>query len=328
MRTVTLPYRQNSLPANYHGQQGLGLKLFGKPITLGKIVGGIINTVGRYVADFIGASVPIVGNAVATKLREQVGKWAMMAQQAIDGSFQARLLPGAALNDISPAEGAIIESWAETRLKPFIEKLILEIKAAQSLSAANKLTAINAVLNKINAVQDHYTAFKDSGLSNDAHDQQQYLLYELLKPVNDLAVAVLQQSGLVLETVQVTINPNQYSYSPLFSSTSIGMVTSENYRLKSGSTATTGGALPLPATQTGSTKGGTITLGQNNAAQTLSPGEQSLTQTGQNKVIPLPAAQEAAARKNKVAVLAVGTLIVAGLYALTRKPKKAQAATK
>ncbi|AXG72949.1 hypothetical protein DVK85_01355 [Flavobacterium arcticum] len=305
-------YRPNNLPVAH--EHGLGL--FKKWRKWAKKA---VSAVGGFIADQIEARIPFLGKIIADELiRPAVGRILL----AIDTSYQQLNAPLSIGDDedLSAADKAILDAWVETKYKPFIDKLIKDIAAAKNLSGnAAKLIALNEVLNKINAIQDHYEKVKISGVSDDAQEGVQDLLYDTMKFINDTVIAVIKEVGIDAEPVQVTFPMNSYSYSPLFTSSPVAMVTVLNYRIKGTGTSPvfTGGTLDPTKTSVPTTKYPTQTTGDT-VKQTLTD-DTTTTDV-------LPTTNDTTENKSNTAtVIGIIGLASLGLYAATRKPKKRKA---
>jgi len=300
MSTVVVYNARNTRPY----QQGLGLRLFGKKITWRGLAAGLLRRAGSKLAAFIEMSVPIIGKEAGDFIESQINGLADKVE-GTDTTLQARI----AYNDITQAENNYLSIWLDNNLAPFLQKLSQEIGFATNLKGQAQVDAINAVLNKLNAIQAHFDSYKAPQLSTNAHTYQQALIYEMLKNVLTVAEEVLKRSGLSLEKVEVQVPFNQYSYAPLITSSSIAMVTGENYRIKSVGSGT------APTTTGGITKN----------PISLNPGSSNSLTPG---VITLPASANAAGQPNNTKRtglwIAAGAFAAVAIYAFTRKPKKAK----
>lgn len=218
-------------------QLGLGLKLFGKKITLGSVAKGLVNRLVGFAASAVEVAVPGVGHDIANVMRDYGKQLAELVGNHVDSWLNG---PDTAY-ELTYSEEQIIKEWYP-KFEAFVESLIKETGAALKLVDQNSLvTGLNAVLNKINAVQDHYIVTQTPGLSQQALDQRNYLIYEGLKVVHYAlteGVASLKDTTN-LTSVQITFPINAYDFRPLFSSTIVTTVTGENYKVATGGTTKT-----------------------------------------------------------------------------------------
>lgn len=241
---------------------GLGLRIFGWEPPIGKWLGSAIRWVGGAVAGKL-KIIPVIGNKLAGEvetLTEYVAK--QTEDQLTAWGLNAVLTNPQFSGDISNVEAEKLNKWLPT-FKAYSEALTDEIAKAFSLTDHKAmLTGLNAVLNKINAVQDHYAVTNELGLSDEANKQRQYVIYESFKLIVTAISIGLKEKGLKLSSKEVTFPINQYDYRPLFSSTIVTSVTGDNYVL---STSAIGGGTKLPVD-----KGGV--LNPTSPIQTVKPG--------------------------------------------------------
>ncbi|KGO84442.1 hypothetical protein Q763_01485 [Flavobacterium beibuense F44-8] len=234
---------------------GLGLRIFGKKIRVGKWLGGVIRKVGdkmyhklkgsfllAWLADDVQAGFNWVADQIDTSL----------VDSGLNGSI---LLPTV---DITASEQQILNKWVLI-FDPFAEKLLDEVDAALQLKDLKSvLVGINAVLNKIDAIQDHYNATTTVGLSANAMEQRNAYIYTVLEVVHNAAVKGLEKvkGSTTLAIKEVNFAINNYNFQPLFSQTPITTVISQNYVISPSKLPTNpGGVITLPTFP-----GGVITI--------------------------------------------------------------------
>ncbi|QEE49614.1 hypothetical protein FUA48_08470 [Flavobacterium alkalisoli] len=229
---------ERNLPAIASGKQGLGLRIFGWTPPIGKWVGDAVRYVGGVIAGRVRA-IPFVGRALADEI-DSITEY--VAQNIETGLQSIGLNANLSLKDeLTLEETRILEQWL-TQFKPYAENLTQDVANALALSDTTAmLTGLNAVLNKINAVQDHYNpeVTKTAGLSTNALRQRSYVIYQAFNLIVMAVTEGLKRKNLSLTTKEVTFPINQYNFMPLFSNSTISTVTGENYVLASGSTKPT-----------------------------------------------------------------------------------------
>lgn len=265
---------ERHLPVVGSGMPGLGLRLFGWKVPVGRWVGGVVRYLGGIVAGEA-RKIPIIGNKIAGEIDSLTN----FVAENIETGFQQIGMNGKIFADsdklvsteLSPSEEAILNKWLE-KFNPYVKNLTQEAVNALALTDNNAmLTGINAVLNKINAVQDHYTITQEAGLSENALQQRSYVIYQAFNLIVTAITKGLESKNLNLSTKEVTFPINQYNYMPLFSSSQVSTVTGENYVLGGSGTKTeipkTGGGkdvITLPGTVTTQpTKGQPVNTGGN-----------------------------------------------------------------
>lgn len=316
MHTVTR-FGQN-LPAVYDGNLN-GIFDF-----LGRKVGQLCRAAGSFIA---GKVKFLSLGLINTDFIENYFNG--LAQKAVDAGIAMQTKYGrtAAPQDITDAEDAFITKFYNTQLQPFVGSLFDELKQATVITNQTaKLTALNAILNKINTVNDYYDVETESTtmLSESARQQRQYLIYEMLRTVNDGVKAAAAQMGITT-TVQVTFSPGVYNFSPLFSGQPIAQVTGENYKAGATTVATLPTANPIknaPVFQTGTdprsilkdtTVGNIVKVTPTSVANATASGSTAPT-----------------TKKSNVAPIVIGAGILIGGYLLLKKKAKktARPATK
>jgi len=291
---------------------------------------GIFDFLGRKVGQLCRAA----GNFIVGKIKfltlglmntEKISEWfetiAVKAEKAVIAIPSKFGKTAAAPQDITDAEAAFITKFYNTQLQPFVGSLLDELKKATLITNQDaKLTALNAILNKINTVNDYYDVETESTtmLSESARQQRQYLIYEMLRTVNEGVKAAAAQMGIT-GTVKVTFSPGVYNFSPLFSGQPIAQVTGENYKAGATTVAT------LPTANPIKTPGGLITS-ISNSSTTIGAIKHDL-QPSKN----IPSGSTApTTKKSNVAPIVIGAGILIGGYLLLKKKAKktARPATK
>ncbi|MEE1897093.1 hypothetical protein V1389_02020 [Flavobacterium rakeshii] len=227
------------------GLPGLGLRIFGWEPKIGSWVGGAIRWVGGVIASKV-RPLPWVGKWMADNVESITGYLAQQAEDSLQYiGLNATLYTGNgnASDGLTSTELEKLNKWLPTFVA-YAEALTDEVTKAFLLND-NKamLTGLNAVLNKINAVQDHYAVTNELGLSDEANQQRQYVIYQSFYLIVSAISEGLKEKGLQLSSKEVTFPINQYDYRPLFSSTVVTSVTGDNYVLK---TLSIGGGTKTP----------------------------------------------------------------------------------
>ena len=150
----------------------------------------------------------------------------------IDSKALLNGLRSAANGEVTPQEESILNNWLTSQFTPFVEGLLNDIALAMQLpKPISQVIALNAVLNKIDGAQDYYAVDGQDGLSQNAIDQRQYLVAFALEPVFKAVQKAVQVLGLKVTTKPVQFNISAYDFSPLFNTTIVTLVNSENYVL-------------------------------------------------------------------------------------------------
>lgn len=320
------------LPAlNYHSQ-GLNGLFSGWRKWARKAVG----LVGEFVASKVQGFLAPFGKEVGEAIRNMTTS----IQEEIDPGYYIgqlnAIVPLTLEADIIPADQVVLDAWVEANLKPFIENLIKDIKTARTLSGNARLTALNAIINKMAAAQLHYATSPVTGVTSAAAAEDvQKLLAEVFAPIKLLVTQAVKETGLTANLVAVTFPANTYSYTPLFSSSKIGTVTAQNYSVTAVGSTNNGGAIPTliketnitKFTNTGPTKEPVKVSGNNTPVlqNPLMPAE--VTPTGAQTNVPeklTPGSNPDPAKKDNTAkYVAGGIAAIAVVYFATRKKAKA-----
>jgi len=215
-------------------QIGLGFKLFGIKIPVGKWLKAGVN----YVADRLrGAALSIPIPGVGSYLEDMIKSLQGKVNAFIDSKAWLNGLHGASDGEVTPQEENILNNWLTSQFTPFVEGLFNEITLAMQLpTPLSQVIAINAVLNKIDGAQDFYAVDGQDGLSQNAIDQRQYLVAFALEPVFKAAQDAVKILGLNVTTTPVQFEMSAYDFTPLFTSTIVTVVNGENYVLKGSGT--------------------------------------------------------------------------------------------
>jgi len=272
---------------------GLGLRIFGWEPKIGSWVGGAIRWVGGVIASKV-RPLPWAGKWIADNVESITG---YLAEQAEDGfraiGLNAALYTGNgnASDGLTSTEREKLNKWLPTFVA-YAEALTDEVTKAFSLTNTQAmLTGLNAVLNKINAVQDHYAVTNELGLSDEANQQRQYVIYQAFYLIVTAISEGLKEKGLKLSSKEVTFPINQYDYRPLFSSTTVTSVTGDNYVL---STSAIGGGTKLPVDKNPINNGGVLT--PTTPVQTVKPGNGTMvpvqTDNGTTDVVANPTTEK------------------------------------
>lgn len=241
---------------------GLGLRIFGWEPPISRWVGGAIRWIGGVVASKV-RIIPFIGKPIAGEIETLTDYVAQLAEDGLQAIGLNAVLTNPQLSDdLNAVETEKLNKWLPTFVA-YTDTLTDEVAKAFSLTNNQAmLTGLNAVLNKINAVQDHYAVTNELGLSDKANKQRQYVIYESFKLIVTVISTGLKEKGLKLSSKEVTFPINQYDYRPLFSSTIVTSVTGDNYVL---STSAIGGGTKLPVDN-----GGVLT--PTTPVQTVKPG--------------------------------------------------------
>lgn len=209
--------------------QGLGFSIFGKKIKVGKWLGKAVGYIGGIVAGAASTFIPVFGEDVAGLIRQAV-------KEAIKALEESPSLNGAYLNgaddgELTDYETGIFNEWLP-RFGTFTERLLIDVGDAMALPSANsQIIALNAVLNKIDGVQDHYTVSDKDVLSQNAIDQRSYLIWASLEPVYRAVQMAVATLGLDVEVVPVQFSITAYDFTPLFTTSIVTKINGQNYKL-------------------------------------------------------------------------------------------------
>ncbi|MGQ2982112.1 hypothetical protein [Flavobacterium sp.] len=232
-----------------HYQQGLGLRLFGKTIRVGKWLADAGTYLVNKVCDTIDTFTLGLASGLTEKLRKQ---WIALVPAILAIDPAKKVAPP---YEPTTAEKAILNAWLFDKFTPYVNSLAQAVGAASSITEPQaKLNALNAIENKVNLINDHYAVAETTGLSVDAQDNRQYLVYEGLRTIDEAIKAVIANMGVSVVQVPVTFKANTYSMAPLFTSTIVTTVEGNNYKLASGSTPILIPAGTTPSASAGSPK--------------------------------------------------------------------------
>lgn len=221
----------NLIPTNNTGlaQYNQGLGFLG--IKLGKWLKKGMMYVGGIVESAIRTYVPIIGDDLGKSFITVVQKWANAVEQYVDKPG----LNGTADGEVTPYEALILDDWLQYQFGPFVEKLIKDIAFAMGLpSNSAKIVALNAVLNKINAVNDHYAVNDNAELSQNAIEQKQYLIFTSFQPIVEAVKLSVESLNISVSIVPVSFALTSYDYTPLFTSSIVTTVKGENFKINGG----------------------------------------------------------------------------------------------
>lgn len=189
--------RNNSLP-QLNGTNGLN-GWFGRMVK--KLIGLALNVVGE---------VPIIGGTIQKELTKVVD------QLMDDSSFFQRKAPEF---EPSPAEAAIIENWATTKLNPFYKVLVTQLSNAFAMADFNaQLAQINNVMLKICVLKQYYTTNETVGLSVDAVQSRMEVITRILLPVENLITKSIAEYDTVVNLtpyVFAVTTANATQFAPL-----------------------------------------------------------------------------------------------------------------
>ena len=209
--------------AQYH--QGLGF--------LGIKLGKWLKKGLDYAVDVIGSAiktyVPIIGGSLSEKWIKMAQAWTASLEQYIDG------LNGVADGEVTPYEELILNDWLYYYFTPFLQSLVKNVASAMELpSNGAKIVALNGVLNKINAVQDHYAVADNEELSANAIDQRRYLIFSSFQPIVEAVKLSVESLNIDVSIVPVSFSLTSYDYSPLFTSSIVTTVKGDNFKINTG----------------------------------------------------------------------------------------------
>ncbi|RDI07051.1 LPXTG cell wall anchor domain-containing protein [Flavobacterium sp. AG291] len=223
---MNLEVSKNSGLAAYSPQQGLG-GFWGK---IGKWASKAVGYIGTKIAKkvdagFLGDLFPELKGYIiqgTQYVQNQIEQWT----SGMNG------LRGVEDGNITALEEAILNNWLPY-FTLYAESLLDDVGNALNLPTLNsKLIALNAVLNKINALNAYYLVDDVEGLSQLAREQRSYVVYTSLDPIVKAVQMSIGTLGFDVEIVPIEFNINIYDFSVLFTSTIVTTVKSENYRKK------------------------------------------------------------------------------------------------
>ena len=336
---MNLVRNNTQYPAINIHNQGLGLRLFGKPISFSKWVKKGLKAAVGLITSAIEIAIPIIGKEITAEITAYTDDFI----DGMDLSFlgSKMLVSG----EITTSEELLLNNWL-TKFNAYIEILISELGAASKLSPESQVTAINAVLNKINVIQDHYSVTPEKGLSENALNQRNYLIYESLKLVHETAQALiknLQSKGYSTTVKSVSFPASAYNFNPLFSSTIVTSVTGDNHVMAntgapSKNSVFVGDTVQYTGPLIGNTKpsqAGTVTTTKPEQNTTPVPVQTTSPVPTQNTTSPvaipvkntLPATPVPETKSNNTGLIIGGAVALGILYAATRKKKVSAKAT-
>jgi hypothetical protein len=223
--------KMNLIPTNNTGlaQYNQGLGFLG--IKLGKWLKKGMMYVGGIIESAIRTYVPFFGDDLGKGFIKVVQKWANAVEQYVDNTG----LNGQADGEVTPYEALILDEWLQYQFAPFVEKLVKDIALAMGLpSNTAKIVALNAVLNKINAVNDHYAVNDNAELSQNAIEQKQYLIFTSFQPIVEAVKLSVESLNIDVSIVPVSFSLTSYDYTPLFTSSIVTTVKGDNFKINSG----------------------------------------------------------------------------------------------
>lgn len=236
----------NLVTHNNHNQEVLG-SAFGD--FLGNAAGGIIKRAGGWLAGQVHQwTFGLIG---ADRVQTWANTLATYVNKVISDNLRQM--------DLTSEEQGILNRWIDRQLNPFLVTLVKEIaQAVQLNSNPAKLAALNAVLNKIATIEEHYSNTGETGLSQYALEQRNYMIAVLLEPIYILVDEALKQINEPLSPVKVTFSPTNYNFQPLFDRTSVTQVQADNYKIGSGSSTPVKGGSSTPTKGNIPVKGGGV----------------------------------------------------------------------
>lgn len=219
----------NLIPTNNTGlaQYNQGLGFLG--IKLGKWLKKGLDYAVKIVGNAIKTYVPIIGEELGNKWIKMAQAWTASLEQYVDG------LNGPSDGEITPYEAAILDDWLFYYFTPFLQSLVKSVTVAMELpSNSAKVVALNGVLNKINAVQDHYAVTDNEELSQNAKEQRQYLIYSSFQPIVEAVKLSVESLNINVSIVPVSFSLTSYDYTPLFTSSIVTTVKGDNFKINTG----------------------------------------------------------------------------------------------
>jgi hypothetical protein len=155
-------------------------------------------------------SVPIIGPAVASELRNLVQDWTNPADP--NNGWWNR---GTVEYEPTASEEVILTKWNTEKFSPFYKKLAEGLSAAlQNQDFAAQVAGINAALNKMCVVRSYFMYNEMAGLSANAVAWRLSLIDELLNPIEDIIENAVSSANLA--SVQVSVAITDFSpYAPL-----------------------------------------------------------------------------------------------------------------
>lgn len=330
----------NLVPNKRDNNQGLN-GWFGELI--GSAVSGLIVMAGNLVGGFVtNYSMGFIGpqSSFMQSFYEGVNNFSAKVENKLGQMMRVA--------DITPAEETILKNWLEQKFLPYLEKLFIEVSQANKLTSPQaKIVALNAVINKVAAIEKHFSVTGEPGLSQKALDERNMMIEFLLGPLNELLMVSVSKLG-TSTLQQVSFPVGQYNYQPLIASSAIGNVVATNYKLSAGSNPSNN-FLPIdnpksPVANTGTpvktgTGGSTIpniptdkytnqpVKGGNTPTTTQNPTTVATPIDAENN-LPAPGTPEPAKRSQTAVYVGVGLAIVAVLSMLSGKKKTAAKSTK
>lgn len=205
-------------------------------------LGGFWGFVGKWANKAVGALGKLVGglarkwlpfgNEIGGYIEKQSLTLGSQLESWINGGSGSGGLNGIEDGNVTAAEEAILNNWL-TYFSPYIEQLIIDISNALNLPTTNsKILALNAVLNKVNALNAYYLVDDVNGLSELARQQRSYVVFTSLDPIVKSVQLAVATIGVEADIVPIEFNINLYDFTPLFTTSIVATVKSDNYRLR------------------------------------------------------------------------------------------------
>jgi len=306
----------------------LGFRLFGKPVTWRNILRGA----AKKLLDMVGAAVDNATGGVFHNLIEE-------GKQKVNNYLATALAPktltqktSAATATLEDTEETFLAHWADTYLKPFLQKLTnLLAVCEQDVALQVKADALSKVTWYMDAIQDHFNKFDFGVLTENGLAKRDTLLQVVLEPIDAVVKAYVEDFGL--NTVPYNFNPAGTDFKPLLNNgTPLTNVATEKYTVPAGSATPTASTpvntLPAPtpmpvATTTTPTKVPVVKSGTNNAANVLVPKNTAPEQVLQ-QITKMPTVTPISGKGSTTTAWVVGGAIATGLviYAIAKRKNK------
>nr|WP_322624473.1 hypothetical protein [uncultured Flavobacterium sp.] len=317
--------------------QGLGFRLFGKPITWRSILKTAATRLINAIASYIDGQTGGMFRDSVEEYRNRALNWVTRITGPAPATITQRSSATTPLVAVDISEDEYLANWVTNKLTPFCNAMIAQLAVLNNPNATllQKMAGLNQVTNKIDTVQDHLAQYDFYDLSAEGVDNRSALLAIAFEPIYNVVKAAAAQLNLV--TFASSFNPQGTSFAPLFTNTPLTQVPTEMYKARAGvdTSATTTGTGTSTGTGTGTSSGtstGTITIpgsvsfgigtgtGIPNAGTTV---PKTRAQTEDAPSTPTP---EQDGGSNTVAYVAGGAIALGILYAIF-KPKPARGLT-
>ena len=105
------------------------------------------------------------------------------------------------------SEGVILDAWADSKLIPFYQKLLIQIKLAfESTNYTFQLQQINEIEMKMCVVKSFYKTHETTNLSSNAVNLRSDLINTVFRPLEQMILDSITGDSIILQAYSFTVN--------------------------------------------------------------------------------------------------------------------------